>query len=182
MINVTSEYIVFADIPNEAIVRRFSLGELISLTDSSQACSALLSLELFTAGRSTASIASDLRDRNLVLDQSVAHAMGLVARTFGLDGNHVSAEMIAAFVGRLVDGWFINSSPASNAEYSIACNFSNALRSRRHNEEDVMAACESCPTDTVVEHKLIITLSFLLVLDGLNEGFRSIARFSKRRS
>lgn len=131
------EYIIWANLPRSAIISHFPLIHLQDLATTDQICADFLNLQDFHPGDRTPTVASRLRDQNLTLSTSTAQAMGLMAKTFGLDGE-ANLLHIEEFVSRIVDGWSVQRD--IHALSTTASVFAMALQSQKYRLQDVMSA------------------------------------------
>jgi hypothetical protein len=129
------EQLVWADIPRAAIIRHFSLRDLICLSDEHQSVADLLRLHTFKKGLRTAIVASRLKEKNIILDLTSAEAIARVCRQFGI----CQPSHIKDLVACLVDGWSIACGPTRN-DYSIAMAFAGTLNTYAYPSEDIINA------------------------------------------
>jgi hypothetical protein len=79
---MSAEYMVFGDIPVNAVIHNMPLANLIALYDHDKASHELLNLHAFRSGDSdlrTTDVASRFRERNVTINARYAAALGRVA-------------------------------------------------------------------------------------------------------
>ncbi|KAH4199856.1 hypothetical protein HBI39_065790 [Parastagonospora nodorum] len=149
-----AELLVWGQIKREAIIREFSLRELILLADAHHSIADLLQLHQFQVGRRTSLVATSLVTKNTRLDAECAEAMATIAEQFGL----VQLRHIENLVARLVDGWSITVSTSLDIELAGVL-FARKLRSSKNSTRDVASA----------------------FVKGVEEGVARLAYWSQRR-
>ena len=139
----------------------FGVEELWQLAAKDPACAALLCPTAFETGRRTPAIASALRQRNCVLNTSIAGAMGRVAQVFGM--TKLSKPHVIEFVARIVDGFSVQRMLAADIQTmsALASCFALGLGSHRtYTHQEIMGA----------------------FLEGIDEGTKCAAHWSRSSS
>jgi hypothetical protein len=154
---MNAEYMVFGDIPGNAVIHNMPLADLIGVYDHDDAIKELLNLHAFRPGRRTADVASDFRDRNVTIRPAIAAAMGRVASLFGFVSEKASLGHIEEFVSRLVDGWGLVEDPLQSNDCALA--FARGLNTRIHGERAVAGA----------------------YITGIQKGIEAIEFYAKKR-
>lgn len=123
------EWLVWGNVPGNAVLHIFELRELDDLVEQSEDIQNLLQLHMFSSNSRTRTIAQRLRSRNCILDVHAAKAMGQIAELFGLGSVNATPDHIKEFVTTLVGGWSIK--PASVNDIRsldfLALHFTTAL-------------------------------------------------------
>lgn len=109
-----SEWLVWGNLPNSAVLHTFDLSELDDATEQSEEIRRLLQPQIFTSNSRTHTVAHRLQSRNLVLDATAAQAMGHLVNLFGLGGVNAAPAHITSFITCLVDGWSIRPHSVNN--------------------------------------------------------------------
>ncbi|OAL56880.1 hypothetical protein IQ07DRAFT_21612 [Pyrenochaeta sp. DS3sAY3a] len=156
----SAEWVIWGRLDAPTVLHTFSLEKLISICYANPVCNSIMGLETFQAGRQVRDIATLLRRKKTELCPMTARALGMIGRVFGLHEGQISLQHIACFVSKLIDGFYINSPSMSLHERSnIASSFAIALNSHQHLIQAIMGA----------------------FLDGVEEGQKSIAYYSRGR-
>lgn len=107
-------------------------------------CRRLLNFDAFRAGARTKHIAAALRERNALLNNATARALGKIAKLFGMGKSNVTLDHIADLVSRLIDGWSITKSDFIDIQTmsTLAATFATTLGSHAsgYTLQDVMGA------------------------------------------
>ena len=158
------EYLVYADIPQDAVINDVDLDNWCEQVKTDHDCRDLLNLDIFQPGTSTAMLASALRERNTILNTPTVRAIGKAAKMLGLASARVSLDHIQDFIARVVDGWSITRSEATDIHTmsTFAATFAQVLGTHDagHTLQDVMGAFTR----------------------GVDSGTYSIAHWSRSRS
>jgi hypothetical protein len=94
--------LVWDRIPAEAVIKTFSLSQLMALADSSDALKAVLRLEKLKT--KTANSAKELKRDNIAISSRVAEAMAEIVLFLGLDHKSSLATLITC-VTEVAQGW-----------------------------------------------------------------------------
>jgi hypothetical protein len=148
---------VFCNIPRDAIISTFGLGELISLADHNTSVANLLSLEMFRPDVRTLTVSSQLSARNVMLNTTSAQAMALVCLQFFLSSSYKLVH-IQELVARIVDGFRINRD-ASQHLLSCGIAFAVAFNSGAYRLQDVAKA----------------------FVEGLEMGWKAVEFYTRRK-
>lgn len=97
------EVLLFGNIPVQAILSIVNLSTIKTLSDNEPAVAGLLHLEHFDEAASTRTACEMMRRENIKLNGETAIAMGLLARTLGIDGQGIKEQHIFDFVTRSFD-------------------------------------------------------------------------------
>lgn len=158
------EYFVWADVENDAVLFISKLEQLVRELDYDEECRELLDFRAFETGLATNAIAAVLREKNTLLNSLTARALGKTAKAFGMTQVNVTLDHLRDFVARMMDGWTIVKGDRLDMHTfsSIAFTFATSLGAHAagYNVQDIMGA----------------------FLDGVDEGTRCIARWSRSGS
>ena len=148
--------------PAQAVLTTMYLTDLQDLCDRDPCCARLLNLSAFN-GSPTNQVASQMRDRNLVLNTQTARSLGTVSRSFAMNGPKVRLSHIVEFVARFVDGFYIQepSAVGIHTMSSLAHVFAEALGTHpEYNHQQIMGA----------------------FMEGIEEGIKCAQRWSRSSS
>ncbi|KAF1933924.1 uncharacterized protein M421DRAFT_105 [Didymella exigua CBS 183.55] len=158
------EHLVWADIPSDAVLHVLNLENLIRELNSDTDCHDLMHFNAFTSAAKTNTIASTLRENNVLLNTTTARALGKTAKAFGLNLGNFTLEHLQDFVARILDGWTISKPDNMDIHTmsSLAATFATALgpHAGGFNLQAVMAAFQ----------------------EGVDQGTRCIAHWSRSRT
>ncbi|KAJ4357321.1 uncharacterized protein N0V89_001896 [Didymosphaeria variabile] len=99
----------------------------------------LLNSNDFQPDQTVRELTEKLKERNIVLDDSIAHIMGIWAKAMRLGSADVpSQHMIREFVQVLIDGWSITFEGDFHTRTSLATTFARALGSRTFQIQQVI--------------------------------------------
>lgn len=131
-----SEYIVWGEIPAEAVISAVSLAEIADVAGE------FLCFECFTAGRHTGAVADEIKEKGIALGMKEARKMGELARLVGLAQAESVVQLahVSAFIAALVDGWYIRSEGTQSPSVEVAMSFARALNSHVFTNKEVIDA------------------------------------------
>ncbi|KAF2109179.1 hypothetical protein BDV96DRAFT_240585 [Lophiotrema nucula] len=153
------EYVRWGDWPAASFIHVFPMRELEQLVAENIHMASLLHLDLLQE-YSTGTAAKHLREKNFILNNSMARAMGKLAKVFGLSDENATIHHITEFVRHLVEGWTIKATSIDDLQTlsDISFHFAVSFGSQR-------------PIQTIMG----------AFMDGLREGMEVLERYRPRR-
>ncbi|GAB7327837.1 hypothetical protein MBLNU13_g11630t1 [Cladosporium sp. NU13] len=109
----THEHMIYHKIPTSAMVKTFTVNELIAFAKSDRDVKRVLRLDLMSVAKTpSAEIIKALKHDNLSVNSRVARAIGKIVNFLGLD-HKSSREMLSRAVFEVVQGWALKADGVS---------------------------------------------------------------------